>query len=127
MSTATSVGTVPDLMDVAGEVADCDAAGGGTPGANLFPSLIPDVALNSLYASTAASATTVGALNTELGAWAGNHPGYGTTSPALNPEGPPSSGWFDNTAYAGAVDPAETDADALWFTGWTLEGSVALP
>jgi hypothetical protein len=127
MSTATSVGTVPDLMDVAGEVADCDAAGGGTPGANLFPALIPDVALNMLYASTAAGATTVGALNTELGAWAGNHPGYGTTSPALNPEAPPSSGWFDNTSYAGAVDPAETDTDALWFAGWTLEGSITLP
>ena len=130
LSSSTSVADVPDLMDVAGEVADCDAAGGGTPGANLFPSLIPDVGLNGFYASTDASAEAVGNLSTELGAWAGNHPGYGGVSPALNPgfTAPADfGGFFDDTDYAGAVDPAISDAGDLWFSGWALEGSVVLP
>lgn len=84
-------------------VADCDTSGD----VGLIPAPIADVALDATYASQAAEAAAVGALDIA----------------AINvtyAESVADPSFFDATDYAGAVDPAGDD----WFDGWTLDGTL---
>jgi hypothetical protein len=85
-------------------VADCDVSGDVV----LVPAPIADVALDASYASQAAEASAVGALDI-------------VTINATYAESVADPAFFDATDYAGAVDPAGGDD---WFAGWTLDGSL---
>ena len=86
-------------------VADCGTSGD----TNLVPAPIADVQLDANYASQAAEASSVGALDIS-----------NINSTYAESEADPA--FFDATTYAGAVDP--TASAPFWFEGWTLQGTL---
>lgn len=81
-----------------------------TLGAGANPSTITsvDTAIDTSYASQAAGASSLAAIN-----W--------TTFNATHPESTADSSFLDTTDYAGAVDPAGSDD---WFSAWIVEDSL---
>ena len=85
-------------------VADCTNSGETT----LLPVVIPDVMLDANYASQAAEASPVPALDIAT---------FNSTYPISVAD--PS--FFEATTYAGAIDPSATE---MWYEGWIIQGSL---
>lgn len=98
---AAIVGTQLAFTNV---VADCDVSGDAT----LVPAPIADVALDAAYASQAAEASAVGALDI-------------ATLNITYPESVADPAFFDATDYAGAINP---DGSDNWYEGWILDGTL---